>query len=170
MLFRLCLHFLRHAYAMRLKKKKEGCEMRRHLGFISILGIMLTAGCGGGAAPQHFPCPAGIPGSNIVPAPPDLVYPAPGSSGIPDGNFTAVVAYGVQPPGKLEISGAAVVYAGAWTSPPSPLPSPSASAPPSDAFFGAPVPQLSAKTLYTVLYQVPGPCNSPQQLGTFTTQ
>lgn len=136
--------------------------------------LITPAACGGSSDPSPaIGCPTQQPGSGSLPAPLLLIYPQPGSTAVPDGGFTAVVAYGGPPSGVLSFSGGATnVTAGPWGTPPSPMPSPAATVPPGDYLFGASVGPLQAATQYTAEYQVgqTGPCNPPTLIGTFKTK
>ncbi len=107
-----------------------------------------------------------MPGAGTPTIPPALVYPIPGATGVPDGNFTLVAAY-VPPGGTIALSSGAALAAAAV---PSPLPSPYASpAPNATAMSGFAVGALAPSTSFTVALSVPGACPATVQLGQFTT-
>jgi hypothetical protein len=138
-------------------------------GAIALSAFALSA-CGSSSPPKGgYVCPEPIL------AAPELLYPISGSTGAPDGNFALVFAYDsstitYSAPKLTSASG--TVQAGAYGSPPSPLPSPMATA--SSGFttlFGSQVGTLSAGTAYTVKATFgTGVCATTAQLGTFTTK
>lgn len=135
--------------------------------------VAALCACGGGTATPH-PTPAPCP-EFPIPAPPDLLYPMPNATGVPDGNFTLVVGYGTFPPPPAEIApanGGTAVAAGAWSAPPSPMPSPAATPrSSSETLYGAPVPALASHTTFEVDVTVgTPPCQQTETAGSFTTQ
>lgn len=124
---------------------------------------LALAGCNGSTA-QPNPC-ATIPGSGTQPVLPELIYPMPGSTGVPDGNFTAVVAYAR---GTVTIGTTTL----AATAAPSPVPSPYTTPLPNAAVLtGFPVGSLSAQTTYSIVDAVgTSQCPDNVTLGSFTTQ
>ena len=143
--------------------------------FIAIAGASLAA-CGGGAPSSGAtPIPVCPAGANAVPAPPDLLYPMPNATGVPDGNFTLVVGYGpVAPPApQLVPTGfGGYVAGGSWGAPPSPMPSPAATPrSSSETLYGSAIPALASNTAYTlqVTFGNP-PCQTTESAGSFTTR
>ena len=127
---------------------------------------VLTAACNTGRSVYGniFPCPA------IAAVQYRLIYPAPGSTAIPDAPNVIVV----EPKGfavELQPSTGTTVFASVPTAIPTPIPSPNAS--PLGTTLGAfSVPPLAAATTYTVSTAPSGvECIPPSQtLGSFTTQ
>ncbi len=125
-------------------------------------------------SPGPVPCPLGV-GADALPLPPDLLYPMPGATGVPDGNFTLVVGYSVKPPAmQLVTAGAGIpgLSSNAWGPPPSPMPSPAATPrSSSEVLYGLAVPALAAHTTYDaqVTFGAP-PCHATESAGSFTTQ
>lgn len=128
--------------------------------------IASLAACGGGSSATHapFPCPLGP-----IPAPPQLAYPAPNATKVPDGNFSlrindpySHISLWSQPdlvPG----SGGPSVTAGPYEV----VPTPGANV------YTSAVPSLRSATTYSVNVTSPasgGPCAATQVLGSFTTQ
>jgi hypothetical protein len=136
--------------------------------FISAVAIALTA-CGGGGTTQFI----GSPWPAIAIAQQFLVYPAPGSTGIPDDVKTIVLLRSTSTVTLIPSSGPPMVTTTAVPIP-SPLPSPNASAQhPAGAAYS--VPPLAAATTYQVWTQDGGfspncPPLGPFMLGSFTTQ
>lgn len=139
--------------------------------------LLALVACGGGASspsPGPVPCPLAA-GMSAVPAPPDLLYPMPGATGVPDGNFTLVAGYSVTPPAMQLVTGSGGIPAlssNAWGPPPSPMPSPAATPrSSSEVLYGLAVPALGAHTTYTaqVTFGTP-PCRTTESAGSFTTQ
>lgn len=137
----------------------------------------MLAACGGGSAssgPTPVPCPLAA-GAYAIPAPPDLLYPIPDATAVPDGNFTLVVGYGTATPPPAQLvpaNGGTTVIGGAWGPPPVPLPSPAATPrSSSETLYGAQVPVLAAHTSYNVQVTVGNPpCQTTETAGSFTTQ
>lgn len=157
--------------------------MGKTLTLIAVASIALIAGCAGGggqAAPfvDAVPTPTPAPGAcpQILPAPPQLLYPMPGAT-VPGFNLTLVLAAlnpsqaaQFQPP--LLVTGNFQKYADPLGPPPNPLPTPEAT--PSPGFtstFGSLAGNLVPHSPYRV-YVVSGPpgCFLYQQIGAFTTQ
>lgn len=142
---------------------------------IPALALAACSGAGASTSPGPVPCPLAAGSALAIPAPPDLLYPMPGASGVPDGVFTMVAGYGTlaPPPAQLvPVSGGTTVTGGAWGPPPSPIPSPAATPRSStETLYGAPVPALAAHTAYDVqvTFGTP-PCQSTETAGSFTTQ
>lgn len=143
-----------------------------------VCGAMMCGivACGGGTpnAGSTPVCPL-FAGSNALPAPPELLYPMPNATGVPDGNFTLVVGYSTTPPTMQLVTAAGGIPAlssNAWGPPPSPMPSPAATPrASSDTLHGLAVPALAAHTTYSaqVTFGSP-PCQSTETAGSFTTQ
>lgn len=93
-------------------------------------------------------------------APPVLVSPANGATGVPDGNFSLTVSYAVNPSNAfgvphLTASGQPAVDGSQWTA--------------SGSDWASAIPPLAAGATYTV--QVTDVvCNQTYRLGSFTTQ
>ena len=135
----------------------------------ALLSIALLAGCGGAVASVRQ---AECGGYAILPAPPTMLYPIANATGVPDGNFTLVLSstYGV---GLYLSSAGSANLDLATTTVPSPLPSPSATAPPSSTPAGYAVGPLAAHTAYTVAATFTQPAGCPNisaTVGSFTTQ
>ena len=154
--------------------------LRPALGALLVCSISLSA-CNAkvvGSAPTCGPPPP-------VPVPfLSLIYPEPSAPNVPD-NVGVLVFQGFAndyfgPDSITLSSGTTTVPAGAFTSPPSPLPTPHAT--PSGipaSFVAVPVPSLSPATTYNVTFNYTdfGESNPPsctmmqtQNLGSFTTQ
>lgn len=99
-----------------------------------------------------------------------MLYPIPGATGAPDGNFTMVTT------NVTSLTLTAGAQSIALPSPgPAPTPMPSPAATPffqSETFQGEAVPALQPATTYTALDQrgARSICNPPENLGTFTTR
>ena len=139
--------------------------------------MLVLAACGGGAStpsPGPVPCPLGV-GADALPMPPDLLYPIPGATGVPDGHFTLVVGYSFTPPPMqivTAIGGMPALSSNAWGPPPSPMPSPAATPrSSSEVLYSLAVPALAAHTTYNaqVTFGTP-PCQAMESAGSFTTQ
>jgi hypothetical protein len=155
---------------MLLKQKKPAA-------LCGLLVLIALAACAGGTtstAPSPVPCPLDA-GAVAIPAPPDMLYPMPNATGVPDGNFTLVAGYGnfAPPTPKLvPVNGGAAVSGGAWGPAPTPLPSPAATPRFSgETLYGSAIPALSAHTNYNVEVTVgTPPCQTTETAGSFTTQ
>ncbi|HEY9179675.1 MAG TPA: hypothetical protein VIO32_03085 [Candidatus Baltobacteraceae bacterium] len=143
---------------------------------VGIIALALAA-CGGTSSRSTqapVPCPLAA-GAYAIPAPPDLLYPMPGATGVPDGDFTLVVGYSSRPPQMQLVTGSGVIPAlssNAWGPAPSPMPSPAATPrSSSETLYGLAVPALSAQTTYTaqVTFGNP-PCQTTESAGSFTTR
>lgn len=134
---------------------------------------MLLAACGGAGTAGGTVCPLSAPAA--IPFLPQeyLVYPAPGSTGIPDNVQTIVVSRSTS---KLTLipAGATPVVTTTQAAVPSPLPSPNAPQHGAAAAFS--VPALAASTTYQVWAQdglFATPCGGPGvpfAIGSFTMQ
>ena len=108
---------------------------------------------------------------------PQLLYPIPGSTGVPD-NADILVVAGVGPAsGTLYVSpGSGVpIQAQALGGVPSPGPSPAATTPAGETAQAAVIPNLASGQTYTVKFTSvgPSPCIQGQysgNIGSFTTQ
>ncbi|MFN2450285.1 MAG: hypothetical protein ABR508_10960 [Candidatus Baltobacteraceae bacterium] len=99
-----------------------------------------------------------------------MLYPIPGASNVPDGDFTMVTAYATS---LTLTAGAQIVVLPPPGSAPSPLPSPMAT--PfiqGEPLQGEAVPSLQSHTSYAVTDQrgTRSNCNPPTNIGSFTTQ
>jgi hypothetical protein len=119
-------------------------------------------------------CPA-ADAALAVPAPPQLIYPEPNATNVPDGNFPLVLSqhYPYLSSLSLVSSTAPSVNSLQPAAVPSPLPSPAAT--PNPVFSASPVayavPALAARTAYSVVLTSTGQCAPPPfTLGTFTTR
>jgi hypothetical protein len=153
---------------------------------IAFIGAALLCACGGGVGADQ---PTSSPGCGSPPPTTHpqlwLVYPMPNATSIPDNVGSAIFAdiAGLQPQDSVTISSPmGQVPVGAFTSAPSPLPSPrvtpgnefGANAP----YVAVPLPTLSPATTYTVNYTYQDWADNPpsctmmntQTLGAFTTQ
>lgn len=136
--------------------------------------LIVLAGCNaaGSLIRSVVACPSA--------APPQLLYPMNGAAAVPDGSFTMVVAYPLNPsalwsPPQFVANGSASgISGGAYGAAPNPLPSPIAT--PSglgNQNFGVAVPALQSGTMYEVVFKENGGvtnCNSSNQAGSFTTK
>lgn len=151
---------------------------------LAVAAAALIAGCAGGggqAAPfvDAVPSPTPAPGAGAcpqaIPAPPQLLYPIAGAT-VPGFGLTLVLASSspqqaalVTPP--LLVTGSFQRYAQPLGPPPSPLPTPEATAKPGyDVTFGSLAGNLVPQSSYKV-YVGSGPpgCVIFQQIGAFTT-
>lgn len=139
------------------------------MGLIALAGAGVIAACGGSTN-----APGGT--SNCAAAVPALLYPAPNSTGVPDGNFDVYIGYagnpaGVVGPPALLAGGAVAATGNQWTAPsPGPTNPPGLlPPPPGDSYWTSRVTQtLSPSTAYTVRVTLSG-CANAQTLGSFTT-
>lgn len=142
----------------------------RTLLLLATIGAALLAACGGGT-----PTSMNQLGCTSL-APPALLYPAPNSTGQPDGNLDVWVGYPGNPsPGfsgpLLSASGQATVNGPAWL-PPSPGPTNPpgmAPLPNGDSQFISGITSLASATTYTVSV-TNAACNQSIPIGSFTTQ
>jgi hypothetical protein len=107
-----------------------------------LLFVAALVDCSGGTSSSNpsLPC--------LPPAAPQLIYPAPGATGVPDGNFTMVLTYFQ---GVTLNGGASVEGPFSQAALPSPLPTPYASPLPSGyPLAGYVVGALAPATTYTV--------------------
>jgi hypothetical protein len=143
--------------------------------------ILVVAACGGGgqsgslpvdppaattvtssSAPTPTPTPTSLPiGYCTSVAPPALVYPASGATGIADGNFELSVSYPGNPDSAftaptLTAGSASTVTGGAWTAG-------------SSGQWDSAIPALSANTTYTITV-TNYLCSQTFALGSFTTK
>lgn len=145
-------------------------------GFCILASVALLTSCSGASSssgPKPVPCPLGA--AQAVPAPPDLLYPMPNASGVPDGNFTLVAGYGTFTPPPIEIvpaNGGAAIAGAAWGPPPSPLPSPAATPrSSSETLYASAIPALAPHTTYNAQVTFgSAPCQTTETAGSFTTQ
>jgi hypothetical protein len=130
-----------------------------------VVGVILAA-CGGGAESTTRPVPCPL---FAIPAPPQLVSPAPGATSVPDGNFSIQVSF---PNGNLAsewsapklVAGNASVNAGPYVI--------AATTGPAYEYTSA-VGALSSATAYSVQVVNPpagGACSTTATLGSFATQ
>jgi hypothetical protein len=135
---------------------------------------MLLCGCGAasGLIKRLVPCPSATEA-------PQVLYPIDDASGVPDGNFTLIVAYPVNPsslwaPPTFVASGGTQVSGGGYVAAPSPLPSPMATPGiPESTMYGVAVPALQSKTTYSVVLNANlniASCASAITVGSFSTQ
>ena len=133
---------------------------------LAILAASLAA-CGGSSVRQPLICP-----EIAFPAPPKMLYPAPGATGVPAGNFPLVLSFRYGTETSLQSSGAPAV-ANLQPAPlPSPLPSPAATPGPFASPVAYAVPSLQSAAAYAVIASFsPGPCAPGQvTIGNFTTR
>jgi hypothetical protein len=146
-------------------------DMRRVFVFSAIALAAGLAACGGNG-------PAGSCNPGPTLAAPTLLFPIPGTSGVPtNANYLVVDNVGpasgtlyLTPPG-----GGVPIAAQALAPVPSPAPSPAASAAPGATILAASIPNLSPNSTYTVTFTAnqPTQCVEAQSSGTigsFTTQ
>jgi hypothetical protein len=150
--------------------------MKAQFATLPILAGVILAACGGGngsTSPSPVPCP--LAAAQAIPAPPDLLYPMPNATGVPNGNFTLVAGYGTFTPPPAQIvpaNGGTTIAGGPWGPAPSPLPSPAATPrSSSETLYGSAIPALAAQTTYNVdvTFGTP-PCQTTETAGSFTTQ
>lgn len=127
----------------------------RLLFFPLALAVSL-AGCNA----ENFFC-GGPPPTNNKPVVPQLLYPIPGITNVPDHAPTMVVAYSLPPasasPIILSPNGGQAVQLGGMRKPPNPLPTPIAKeVVPMTPMYGVALPALKARTTYGVSYQIAG--------------
>lgn len=133
----------------------------------------LLTGCNGAASliRSAITCPSAPP--------PQVLYPMSGATGVPDGAFTMVVAYPLNPstlwnpPQFVAAGGSSSISGGSYGAAPNPLPSPIAT-PGSlgDQKFGVAVPPLQSGTKYSIAFKESGfaNCSASSQAGSFTTK
>ncbi|HZZ66089.1 MAG TPA: hypothetical protein VFE17_11355 [Candidatus Baltobacteraceae bacterium] len=149
-----------------------------HLVLGGLLLLAAAAACGGGSqSPTSNPSPTADPsptGCTSI-APPALLYPAPSSTGQPDGNLDVWVGYPTNPSPEfsgptLSANGQPTVTGPAWA-PPSPGPTNPpgiAPLPSGDSPWISGIAALAPSTTYSV--QVTNTtCNQTYTLGSFTT-
>ncbi|MGD0051012.1 MAG: hypothetical protein ABSD03_04220 [Vulcanimicrobiaceae bacterium] len=124
---------------------------------LPLAATIALAACSGATTPPENRC---VP--IVIPAPPKMVYPANGATGVPDGNFTLVLTYGFGSSLTLSATGAPTVTTSGVTTLPNGA--------------GYAVPALQPATTYTVTGSVvisPGPgcgnSTSTMVFGTFAT-
>lgn len=134
-------------------------------GIGAVLAASIFAACSSTGS-TSVQCPA----AGTVVAPPTMLYPVSGATGVPDGNFTLVLsaAYGqtlTLSPGNATLASASV---------PNPLPTPNATPPPGSTPVGFAVGVLSAHTTYTIYGNfastMSGCPGISAAVGSFTTQ
>jgi len=121
---------------------------------------------GGITAVAFAACAASTPstpdnprGVCAVAAPPQMISPANGATGVPDGNFSLVVTATSYSAPLLVAASGAKVQGGPWV------------AGPSAGQDSSYIPALAAATTYTIEASAPDPCNRlGVTIGTFTTQ
>jgi hypothetical protein len=106
-----------------------------------------------------------------VVAPPPLLYPVNGATGLPDGNFNVILGYAY---GSLALTApdGTVVPAASPVPAPSPLPSSPVTPSPSSTPVAYPVPALKATTSYTMIGTLTPAtgCSFTYNFGSFTTR
>jgi hypothetical protein len=135
---------------------------------IAIIAGVLAGllGLSGKTSPAVQPCTV------MVPAPPRLVYPMPGATGVPDGNFTMVVSFKPVLPITL-VGNTAVVGPLVPAMVPNPLPTPLATPRPAGHQAAYAVGPLAPATTYTLTMNVPANQHCPAKVetgGSFTTR
>ena len=140
--------------------------------FAIMLGLALgLAGCGSGNG-STAPC---MPVPQVVPAPPTLLSPAPGATGVSPSGLTVTISYDPAGNGTLRLvdGSGATLTGGAFA------PAPTGSGQPAGSAVAS-APPLAARTTYTVfvdaVYPPANPCIQDArsgatsfQLGSFTT-
>jgi hypothetical protein len=126
------------------------------------------------ASPSPTPIPSPNPGPTVCPTiiiSMMLVYPAPGSTGIPDDIGSVVIAGGAYSVSLQPATGPAVVST-TVVPVPSPMPSPSVAIPPGTYAQAIAFPTLAQKTTYVVTSTEHSACGfvDSRVLGSFTTQ
>lgn len=136
--------------------------------FVLIFAAEL-ASCGG-AAQNPQPCPLGaLP----LPAPPPMVYPQNGATGVPDGKFALVLGWSNGASVSLQTADGASTTGSLPSTPlPSPLPSPAATPLGAASPVAYSVPQLKTATAYSVVSTfTPAHCPTESETsGSFTTR
>lgn len=122
------------------------------LAFVLLALAVSLAGCNA----QDFFC--GGPPPNNKPVVPQLLYPVPGITNVPDNARTMVVAYSLSPasaaPIVLTPKGGHAIQLGGMRSPPNPLPTPIATElVRGTPRYGVALPALTPSTTYTASYQ-----------------
>jgi hypothetical protein len=145
--------------------------MIRKLGIVALFSAAALAGCNGSSSGSGQPVACNL----LIPLSPKMIYPIPGATGVPDGQFTLVVSFA--PPGSITLASGATTLGPLASAPvPSPLPTPNATPSPSSAqtYAGFAVSgALSSAATYTVTDTMPAVANCPatsQTIGSFTTQ
>jgi hypothetical protein len=141
---------------------------RAPLAIATLASILTLSACGGGSATSST-----LTTACTSVAPPQLVYPAPGATGI-FSQFDLYVSYPQIPsvafgPPTLTSASAATITGGPWSQP-SPQPTPPGSANPTmGSEWVSAIQNLSAATTYSVNVTNTA-CNQKYTLGSFTTQ
>jgi hypothetical protein len=156
--------------------------MRIRTPFVALTGIVLAAalsGCSGQQLASEF-CGGPPPTNTWNPVVPQLLYPVPGWSKVPDNAPELVVAYNLSngQPKTIVITptGGALIPLGPLEAPPNPLPTPNAKEQkPGTTMWGVALPPLHAHTTYTVGYHFTNSyCGRSEtfttSMGSFTTQ
>ena len=128
-----------------------------------------AVGCGGNSQPSG----CGL----LIPSPPELNYPLPGATGVPDAPGELIVSPNLLSGTYSLIGGGATVALGApSTALPNPLPTPNdaPSEPPNEPLYVFPIGTLRASTTYRVYFdsQSPSVCgvSTTGTIGSFTTE
>lgn len=140
---------------------------RRSLFAILAATALLTA-CNAGGTQTSTPIPSPCP-LFPIPAPPQMTYPAPNATGIPDGNFNMQFTYR-----NSELATQYSAPAVMASSAPTVTGGPYAIVPTPGAFeYTSAIGALHSSTTYTVQVVTPpqgGHCSTTETLGSFTTQ
>ena len=153
-----------------MRPTDEGGYMRQRVFVLAVLAALLAA-CGGGSGTRTSP----LAGCTSV-APPTLLYPAAGATGIAATNLQLYFGYGQSPSVAwsapiLAASGSTspTLTGGAYTPSNGPLPPSSTPLPPGDQLFVSGVSSAAAATTYLVTV-TNTLCQHTFAVGTFTTQ
>jgi hypothetical protein len=149
------------------EKVKAGEEMAKAVIGLAVFALALSA-CGGGASSTLNQC------TSV--APPQLVYPASGATGVPS-NFNLWVSYPQNPsitfgppvltPPSTSFSGS--VTGGPWSTPPVGATPPPLNTLPGNPQWVSSIASLNSATTYSISVTNTA-CNQKYTLGSFTTQ
>jgi len=130
-----------------------------------VAGVALAACSGGGGSSPNAP-------ACVKPSPPQLLYPVPGTTMVPDNVELLIYASNGQSDTITLFNSGTASVATTPTSLPSPLPTPIASpSNPSAQVVAVTFPTLAPESIYEVRYALPANCNPPvASFGFFQTQ
>ncbi len=132
------------------------------------LGVTLAACSGGSSTPSGMNCLGSQ--ANLPPAP-QLLYPVPGASGVPDAvGILIYEGYGTSPNTITLFNGGQAPVATTPTTLPSTLPTPIASPSQPGTTYAVSFPVLTTNAIYQAQYALPAGCNpKTASFGSFTT-
>jgi hypothetical protein len=139
--------------------------------FLTMFFVAGLADCGGGGSTAFVATPAPSACSDLVPAPPPMLYPQDGAT-VGDGGFPLVLGFGASYPVTVALVGPGSTQVSLEaTNVPSPLPTPAASPMPLNTPAAYSVPVLLAHSTYTVTVSIKArDCATGFALGSFTTK